>query len=126
MARHSQPVELALLKGADRAHPERYKKEVPKLDMALGDAPAHLAEDVKAIWFEMAAYCLPGVMTAADRLLFEVTCTLFAEYRRDPDKFTVGKYGPLIGNLARFGLSPADRQRLGMEKAKEANPFDAF
>jgi phage terminase small subunit len=126
MARHAQPVELAKLKGADKIHPERYRKTPPRLEQVLGNAPDHLSEDAKAVWFEMQAYCLPGVMTAADRLLFEMTSTLYAEYRRDPEGFAIGKYGPLIGNLARFGLSPADRQKLGMATAEKSNPFDEF
>lgn len=126
MARHAQPVELAKLKGADKVHPERYRGEVPKSGLSLGIAPAHLSEDAKAIWFELEAYALPGVLTGADRFVLEVTCTLFAEYRRSPDDFAVGKYAPLIGNLARLGLSPSDRQKLGVAKPEKENPFNDF
>lgn len=126
MARHSQPREVAALKGADKNHPERYKKEPPKAAQSLGTAPAHLSPEAQAAWFEIEAYAPVGVLAGADRLMLEVVANLLAEYRKDPVEFAVGKYTHLIGVLARLGMSPADRQKLGTEKAKEDNPFNEF
>ena len=126
MARHAQPRKLAELKGATRHDPQRYRKELPESELALGLCPGYMADDAKAAWFELETYALKGVLTGADRVLLEVTATLLSEFRRDPGAFQVGKYGQLIGCLARLGMSPSDRQKLGTEKAKDGNPFDEF
>jgi hypothetical protein len=126
MARHAQAREVAELKGAHKVHPERYRKETPKHAQPLGAIPEHLTAEAKAVWFEVEEYVLPGVMTAADRLIMEVLCELLAEFRASPKEFPANKYGHMIGCLARFGMSPADRQKLGTEKPKESNPFEAF
>ena len=126
MPRHIQPRELAELKGAAKIHPERYRKTIPECGQTLGLCPEYMAEDAKSAWFELETYALKGVLTGADRVLLEVTATLLSEFRRDPSEFQVGKYGQLIGCLARLGMSPSDRQKLGTDKAKDANPFDEF
>lgn len=126
MGKIAQPREVALLKGADRKHPERYKGKVPKAPTPLGNAPDHLSPAAQEVWFEIDTYGLPGVMTSADRFLLEVTCVLISEFRGDTDKFQVGKYGQLISCLGRLGLSPADRQKLATTKPDEENPFDGF
>ena len=126
MARHAQPREVAAAKGAMRKHPERYRKEPPAVKYAVGDAPEHLSSAAKACWFEVATYAPVGVLKGADRVTLETLSNLLAEYREDPRGFAVGKYTHLIGCLARLGMTPADRQKLGTEKAKQGNEFDAF
>ena len=126
MPRHIQPRELAELKGATKIHPERYRKTVPESEKALGLCPEYMAEDAQTAWFELESYALKGVLTGSDRFMMEITATLLAEFRRDPSEFQVGKYGQLNSCLARLGMSPSDRQKLGTEKAKDANPFDEF
>jgi phage terminase small subunit len=126
MARHSQPREIADLKGATRRNPQRYRTEPPAVEFALGDAPAHLSGAAKDVWFEISTYAPTGVLKGADRILLEMLSNLLAEYRQDPVEFAVGKYTHLIGGLARLGMSPADRQKLGTEKAKQENEFNAF
>jgi len=127
MARIPQPIELAEFKGADRKNPQRYRKSVPKSGMPLGNAPAHLSPEAQSVWFELEAYSLPGVLTGADRLLFEIASNLMAEYREDPKGFTAARIEKLVGCLARLGMSPADRQKLGVEKdAEEDNAFNDF
>lgn len=127
MARIPQPREIAELKGSDKKNPQRYRNIVPKQEMPLGNAPDYLASDAQKVWFELEAYALPGVLTGAERVLFEITSNLIAEYRRDPIEFQVGKYGHLITCLGKLGMSPADRQKLGVSKAKEEdNEFSGF
>lgn len=126
MARHAQPREVAELKGSTRRNPQRYRKEPPAVDMPLGDAPAHMSEAARRCWFEISTYAPRGVLQGADRITLEVTSNLLAEYRMAPTEFAVGKYAHLIGCLARLGMSPADRQKLGTEKQQEGNPFDDF
>jgi phage terminase small subunit len=126
MARHRQPRELAELKGATRNHPERYRKQPPAVEQPLGTAPAHMTDEAKACWFELESLAPTGVLRGADRVALETLSNLLAEYRKNPPEFAVGKYTHLIGMLARLGMTPADRQKLGTEKPKEENPFDAF
>lgn len=126
MARHAQPIELAKFKGADKKDPQRYRKETPKRGDDLGEPPAHLSEGAKAIWLEIERYCLPGVITGAERFIFEILSNLLSEYRENPYEFEVGKYAQMIGCFARLGMSPADRSKLGLEKKKDTNDFNDF
>ena len=126
MARHRQPRELAELKGATKKDPQRYKKEALKAGKPLGKPPSHLPEGVAEAWKELEKCALPGVLTIADRFIMEVASSLLAEFRSKPSEFVAAKYSHLIGCLARLGLTPADRQKLGTEKTPEGNPFDEF
>lgn len=126
MARHRQPREVAELKGATKHDPQRYRKEPPVVDHELGTAPDHLSEKAKACWFEISTFAPKGVLKGADRFVLEITANLLSEYREDPKEFAVGKYTHMIGCMARLGLSPSDRQKLGTEKPPEGNPFEAF
>jgi phage terminase small subunit len=126
MARHKQPDELAKLKGADKKNPQRYLKVVPKSPSSLGSAPNHLTPDVAKVWEELVTYALPGVLTGADRFVMEIAASLLAEFRCDRAEFAAAKYSHLIGCLARLGLTPADRQKLGTAPPQEENPFDGF
>ena len=124
--KHAQPRELAELKGATKHDPQRYRKTPPKSEFAIGNPPAHLCSDAKAAWFELQNYAIPGVLTAAERPLLEIASNLVAEYRMDILSFPTNRLSALIGCLARLGMSPADRQRLGVEKPPEKNEFDEF
>ena len=117
MARHKYPEERAKLTGSDKKNPERFRAATPKSSLPLGNPPDRMGDDAQAMWFEIAAYCLPGVMTGSDRMMLEIVSNLMADYVKDPDKFAATKYNPMIGLLARFGLSPSDRRGLGI-----ANP----
>lgn len=127
MARHAQPREVADLKGSYKKHPERYRKEPPKSGKPLGKPPKHLLDAAEQAWKEIEKQCLPGVMTGADRFILEIASNLLAEYRSNPAEFAVGKYAHLIGSLARMGLSPGDRQKLGVTpESPEDEEFKDF
>lgn len=126
MARIAQPVELAKLKGAHKKNPQRYKKEPPKSAHPLGESPKHIRGKSKDSWDELCKYCLKGVLTGADRFILEISSNLLAEYRSDPQEFSAAKLEKLIGCLARLGMTPADRQKLGVEKKAEDESFDDF
>jgi len=126
MGRIPQPREVAELKGATRHDPQRYRKEPAKSEYALGQPPDYMAADAKAAWFELETYTAKGVLTGGDRMVLELTASLIAHFRRDPEGFSSSKTAQLIGCLARLGLTPADRQKIGFEKPKDENPFDAL
>jgi phage terminase small subunit len=126
MARHPQPREVAELKGAVRHDPQRYRKELPEVVQPLGQAPEHLSEAAKAAWFEVESLAPVKVLKGADRIALELLANLIVEYRAAPSEFASRKYTVLISLLARLGMTPADRQKLGTEKPAEGNPFDEF
>lgn len=126
MARHAQPRQVAELKGADKKNPQRYRLEPPKTALPLGTAPEHMTDAAKAVWFELETYAPNGVLAGADRLMLETAAVLVAEFRANTAEFPAAKMGHMIGILARLGMSPADRQKLGTEKQAEDNPFNAF
>lgn len=119
MARHTQPRELAILKGASKKHPDRYRNEVPKSELPCGDAPDEMTDAAKVCWIEIQTKSIPGVLTYADTLMLEVAANLLAEYRANPVEFPIGKYTHMVGVLARFGMSSSDRTKLGVEKPKD-------
>jgi hypothetical protein len=81
----------------------------------------------KKIWDELLKNSLPGVITASERLIFEITANLIMEYRNSPALFVAAKYGHLIGCLARLGLTPTDRQKLGIDNdAEKDDEFEGF
>ena len=55
-----------------------------------------------------------------------MTSVLVAQFRADKEGFPAAKIGHLIGCLARLGLTPADRQKIGTEKPKDENAFNTF
>ena len=123
MSLHKQPRELAELKGATRVNPERYRAEVPKSGLPLGAYPIDRSTEPEECWFEISSMCIPGVLTGADRIMMEIASDLLGEYREDHQKFASAKLGNMISCLARFGMSPSDRQSLGVVKDKDEFVF---
>ena len=123
MARHAQPLEVAKLKGADKKNPQRYRATPPKSKLPLGRAPADLIEGADACWYELSDMSVPGVLTGADRIALEVLANMLCEYRAAPKDFATTKLGQMIGILGRFGMTPSDRTKLGVEDKKQDNPF---
>ena len=126
MGRHRQPRELAELKGAVRKHPGRYRAVVPPCDVEIGGPPEHMAASAAAAWRELESYSLRGVLKGSDRLMLEIAANLVAEFRADPGGMMSSRVNILVGCLARLGLSPADRQRLGVPPEAAPNEFDIF
>ena len=118
-----QPRELALLKGAHKVNAARYAEEVPKSDLPFGEPPAHMPQDARDVWAEIESLAIPGVLTGADRLTFEIMCNTFAEYRRDPENFQTARITALLAMLSRFGMSPADRNRLAAPAKPKSKTF---
>ena len=121
-----QPREVAEHKGAIRKNPQRYRKQPPAVDLPLGTAPDRFTPDQKAIWFELETYAPRGSWTGADRVTVELLSVLLDEFRTNYAEMKVAKIGQIVSCLARLGMTPADRQKLGTEKPADENPFDAF
>lgn len=123
MARHAQPRELAELKGATAKDPQRYRKQVPKSNLEVGKPPEHMTAESAECWWEILAKAIPGTITFADSIMLEITCDALAEYREAPREFNTTRLTALIGLLARFGFSPSDRTKLGIEKPDDDDDF---
>ena len=126
MGRIQQPRELAELKGATKHDPQRYIIEPSKSAFELGRPPNILGESAKEVWAELQTYALPGVLTGSERFIFEITSNLIVEYRADPASFSSAKMNNLIGCLARLGMTPSDRQKIGLPNKPKKNEFDDF
>lgn len=119
VGRHRQPRELAEAKGATRRNPQRYRAQPPAVGQPLGIAPAHLSDAAKKCWFELESLAPRGVLTGSDRIALEVVSNLLAQFRDAPRDFPSSKITHLIGCLARLGMTPADRQKIGVETPED-------
>lgn len=129
MARHSQPLQNAKLKGSVKKRPGRYKdvENIPTPSGPLGQPPAYMRPEVKLIWHELESDIPMGVLTRSDRLLFEFLCQLTYEFRNKPSSFKGNKYTTAVGIAARFGMSGSDRQKLRLPgEGKPKNRFEKF
>lgn len=124
--RPKQAREIAELKGADRKNPQRYRDEVPKHSGPLGPAPENFSPDYKAIWDEFSETLLPGVNSAAERMIFEITVSLMASFRKNPEKFSSAKLSMLSKNMEMLGLNPSARQKFAKPKEAQPQDFDDF
>ena len=129
MPRHPKPFEIVKLEGRERENPRRYKSRAvaPKSDTDIGECPARLNPEVRAVWQEITQSIPAGVLTATERIALEILCELVAEHRADPRAFQAAKHAQLVSLLGRFGLTPADRVRLVPAKEQtKKNPFLEF
>lgn len=126
MARHAQPRKLAELKGATAKDPQRYKNNAIKSELPLGEPPEQMRGDSQECWREISAYSLKGVLTSSDRICLEIASELLSQFRIDPLEFSSTKMSQLVGLLARFGMTPTDRQKLNIEKPKEDDGFQVL
>lgn len=126
MPRPRTPRAVAELTGRTRHDPQRYRAAEPET-AELGAAPGHLSPQALAVWQEVTAMAPAGVIRASDAVSLEVLCSLVAEYRASPSEFKTSRIASMLTLLGRFGLSPSDRQKLGVETPrKPENEFDAF
>lgn len=125
MARPRTPTNVLELRGAYVKNPQRKRKAEPKPTAGIGlfsEGPTDLA----AIWNEVVAQTVPGVMTVSDRLALELVCRLLAEIRQHPGELSVGKVTALCNLLGRFGLTPADRSKVAAPEAEKEDEWSGF
>jgi hypothetical protein len=128
MARHRIPIEVQLLKGADRKNPSRFPANVPKSTVQLGERPDELNALELAIWDDIVAAVPANLLTRLDRYLLKSTCRLIAYVDHTSiEELPTGKFNLMVQCLARLGFTPADRAKLGTnEPPAEPNEFDQF
>jgi len=123
MSRPRIPAETLAARGAFNNRPgraaERDGEPVPT--EGIGDPPDHLPEPVRAAWVEIVSTCHVGVLSPADSIAVEVAATLLAELRADPAAFKTSRLTVLQNLLSKFGMMPADRQRVRATPPKQAS-----
>jgi hypothetical protein len=114
------------MRGAFETHPERAedRAQEPKCIGELGDAPQNLTEPEAACWRELCGMVHAGSVGSNDRVALEIFASLLAEYRESRRDFNTAKLLRLQSFLAAFGMTPADRSRVKVGKAKDIDPME--
>lgn len=125
MARTPKPNYLKLLNGSAKQHPERHREDhlIPEPEHELGDAPDTLGAEYVPIWDELVSIIPAGVTGDSDRISLEFLCRLIFEIRTS-DTFTASHYQQYMSFASRFGLTPADRQRVKVPEKPKKSGFD--
>ena len=93
-------------------------------DRPLAAAPDHINGAVLHAWNEIVDSAPLDVLTNSDRISLEIAANLLAQFRNDPIEFTAAKLVRLEALLGKFGMTPADRAKVGGKKeAPKGNPF---
>jgi phage terminase small subunit len=117
------------LKGAFHKNPKRGVARANEPDPVgdIGEAPAYLDEKEKACWHEIVKMCHAGSLCAADALIVEHGARVLAALRASPVYEDVKLMVRLEATLGKLGLTPADRSKVQVVKAKAVeNPFAKF
>ena len=126
MGRPKTPTALLDARGAFKKHPERKRNGEPQVRESIGLVPDWFSPEQVSAWQQITSSAPMGVLTGADSLAVEISAVLLAEFRYDPAEFQAGKLGRLQSFLGQFGMTPADRAKLSIEKAPDVNPFDSL
>lgn len=123
MARPRTPTNVLDARGAFKKHPERKRKDAETAG-PLSAAPAHLTVGAMQAWQEIERSAPRDVLTDSDRLALELAANLLAQFRENPVEFPAAKLVRLEALLGKFGMTPADRAKVGGKKeAPKGNPF---
>ena len=124
MARPRKPTNVLELTGAFKKDPQRRREDAEPVG-ELTAPPAHINGAVLHAWKEIAKYAPRDVLTNSDRLSLELAANLLAQFRNDPLDFPAAKLVRLEAMLGKFGMTPADRSKVGGGK-KDAPKGNAF
>src|SRR5690606_20809680 len=102
----------------------RARANEPHVDAPVGAPPNCMPEDSALLWGELAKY--GSWLTGADRLLLEIACRLFVDFRKG--QLDGGGISKLITALSKLGFSPTDRSKVGAPGGKEPedDPYAEF
>lgn len=98
---------------------------VPRPGAGLLRLPALQAQQRQRPGFRSRPRAEPVTATQRpDRLALELAAQLLAQFRTDPVEFPAAKLVRLEALLGKFGMTPADRAKVGGKKeAPKGNPF---
>lgn len=127
MARPRTPTKVLDARGAFKRHPERKRGGEPEVRDPLGAPPEDLSPAELRWWHEFAARAPVGVLTAADWPILLMASKLMAEFMFDSTAMNAGRLGRLQSLLGTFGMTPSDRAKLSIPKARDDdNPYAAL
>lgn len=120
MSRPHMPSYLLEARGSFKKNPNR--KRVDVVDgRTLGGPPEHLSEPERAAWIELADNALPDTLGRADRTTLELTVSLLLKLRSGAAM--ASELSLLATQLAKLGMSPADRSRVAAIPKAKKNDF---
>lgn len=110
-------------RGSFKKHPER-KRQDAETSGPLGAAPDHISDGVLDAWNEITGSAPREVLTGSDRISIELAANLLSQFRIDPTEFPAAKLARLEALLGKFGMTPADRAKVGGKKQEpKGNAF---
>ena len=140
MARPAKPLNVHVLKGTGKSHPDRMRarENEPENINEIGAAPKTLNKIETAAFDEIVKTCIPGVLGEADRIAVEEAARLLIKCRgysanigfkkadhievvpaTQAERTLFAKY------LGQFGMTPSERSKIRIEKPAPKNKFDA-
>jgi hypothetical protein len=123
MARPRKPTETLKAQGAFQKNPQRTRKDAATRG-PLGAPPASLPPEMHATWLEIAEDAPIGVLTRADRPMFEMLVFLqytFRLHMTGAAKWN-GRQAALLATLyTRCGMTPSDRSKVRGAEAEESD-----
>lgn len=123
MGRPRTPTNVLDARGSFKKHPERQREDAEAAG-ALGEPPEYFSDEQLGTWSELIAAAPRDVITESDRFALELAAVMLAQFRNDPAEFPATKLVRLEALLGKFGMTPADRARIGGRKEKpKGNPF---
>lgn len=123
------PTSILEAKGSFEHDPARgrARKNEPKPQAGIGQAPAHLDELHAQVWDEIVGIMPPRVLGNTDRMIMELLCRKVVKMRTE-EKFTAADEAQMRGMLASLGMTPADRSRVQTipDDKPTDDPWDGF
>ena len=132
MARPRKPTNVLQLSGSVKKDPARFKEREnePENVNPIGEPIESMNQHEKDAWREVVKLSIPGVLGEADRLAVEmasrllVKCRGLYEFEGERVPATIQEQTLFLRYLSQFGMTPADRSKINIPKAKPKNKFD--
>jgi len=132
MARPFKPLNVHILNGTDKKHPDRMRERQsePVNTDPIGEPSEHLSPIEVKMFNDIVDSCIDGVLGKADRIAVEIAAKLLAKhngaYTVDGEVYvmTAGEQNLLSKYLGQFGMLPGDRAKISVKPKKDKNPFD--
>ncbi len=117
------PTNILKMRGAFLNHPERAKdrENEPVCLEPIGNPPSTFTGDQLQAWKEIIGYAAEGVFVRTDTLAVERAAVLLAKIRAG--HASEGEGRQFDSFLGRFGMTPADRSKVQVQKKTATNPF---
>ena len=116
------PSNVLELRGTFKKDPKRRRKVAKPVDLPLGSPPAHLSPQQVDVWHEIQRIAPPNVLKMTDRMSLELFSCLMTEFRMDPIAFSSARVAQLMALFARFGMTPADREKISLDQGEITPP----